>query len=237
MAARVYHRYEELLGLNNAVDFDDLLMKTVHLLRDTPEVLQRYQERYLHLMVDEFQDTNVAQYSLSKMLAGGYRNICVVGDPDQSIYSWRSADIRNILNFQKDYSDAKVVTLEVNYRSTGAIIDAAKGVIAANSQRLSKEITPFRGDGERLVVHEAYDEMEEAQFVVRQIDRLVRAQGVNRSQCAVMYRVNAQSGPWRRLAYIRYALPSCGWNEILPAGRGKGCNRLSPHNQQSRRRG
>ena len=193
VAARVYHRYEELLGLNNAVDFDDLLMKTVHLLRDTPEVLQRYQERYLHLMVDEFQDTNVAQYSLSKMLAGGYRNICVVGDPDQSIYSWRSADIRNILNFQKDYSDAKVVTLEVNYRSTGAIIDAAKGIIAANSQRLSKEITPFRGDGERLVVHEAFDEMDEAQFVVRQIARLVRAQGVNRSQCAVMYRVNAQS--------------------------------------------
>ena len=193
VAARVYHRYEELLALNNAVDFDDLLMKTVHLFRDTPEVLQRYQECYVHLMVDEFQDTNVAQYTLTRLLANHYRNICVVGDPDQSIYSWRSADIRNILNFQKDYGDAEVVTLEVNYRSTGAIIDAAKGVIAANSQRPAKEITPSREAGERLIVHEAFDEAEEAQFVVRQIARLVRNQGVSRSQCAVMYRVNAQS--------------------------------------------
>ena len=116
------------------MDFDDLLMRTVELFRRAPQVLEYYQERFLYLLVDEFQDTNVAQYELSKQISDRHKNICVVGDPDQSIYSWRSADVRNILDFKKDYPDAKVVTLEINYRSTGTIIQAAKSVIAANAR-------------------------------------------------------------------------------------------------------
>ena len=206
VAARVYARYEELLAQNNAVDFDDLLLKTVFLFRNTPEVLRRYQERYVHLLVDEFQDTNVVQYTLAKLLADNYRNICVVGDPDQSIYSWRSADIRNILNFQKDYTDAKTVTLDVNYRSTGTILDAAKGVIAANRHRLAKDIRTSREEGPPLVVHEAFTEAEEAQYVIQQIDRLVRNDGIKRSECAVMYRVNAQSRALEE-ACLRHGMP------------------------------
>ncbi|MCZ6535086.1 MAG: UvrD-helicase domain-containing protein [Chloroflexi bacterium] len=206
VSARVYARYEELLAQNNAVDFDDLLLKTVFLFRNTPEVLRRYQERYVHLLVDEFQDTNVVQYTLAKLLADNYRNICVVGDPDQSIYSWRSADIRNILNFQKDYTDAKTVTLDVNYRSTGTILDAAKGVIAANRHRLAKDIRTSREEGSPLIVHEAFTEAEEAQYVIQQIDRLVRDDGIKRSDCAVMYRVNAQSRALEE-ACLRHGMP------------------------------
>ena len=125
-AAKVYLLYEEILTRNNGLDFDDLLVKAVHLLQNNPEILQRYQKRYLHILVDEFQDTNVSQYALAKLLAGKNRNICVVGDADQSIYSWRHADIRNILSFQKDFPEAGTVTLEENYRSTGSILAAAK---------------------------------------------------------------------------------------------------------------
>ena len=131
-AGRVYERYQELLDLNGAVDFDDLLMRTVDLFRRSPDTLEYYQERFRYLLVDEFQDTNVAQYELSKQISDLHKNICVVGDPDQSIYSWRSADVRNILDFRKDFPEAKVVSLEINYRSTGTIIQAAKGVIASN---------------------------------------------------------------------------------------------------------
>ena len=193
LCARVYFHYEELLARNNAADFDDLLMKAVQLLQEHEQVRERYQDRYLHLMVDEFQDTNVAQYRLARLLAGEHRNICVVGDPDQSIYSWRSADIRNILSFQRDYPDARTVSLEQNYRSTGIILEAAKGLIAANGMRLDKDLFTQNSQGAPVVVHEAYDQDDEATYVVGEVDRLVRQERFNPGDCAVMYRVNAQS--------------------------------------------
>ncbi len=192
-AGRVYERYQELLDLNGAVDFDDLLMRTVELFQRSPETLDYYQERFLHLLVDEFQDTNVAQYKLSKQISGFHQNICVVGDPDQSIYSWRSADVRNILDFKKDFPDAGVVNLEVNYRSTGNIIQAAKSVIASNRRRPEKDIRASRDDGKPLVMYETYDTEEEAYFAVTQISNLLRRKDYSLSDCAVMYRTNAQS--------------------------------------------
>ena len=191
--ARVYYHYEELLARNNAVDFDDLLLKSVQLLQEYPEVQEKYQRRYLHLMVDEFQDTNVAQYRLARLLAGEHRNICVVGDPDQSIYSWRNADIRNILSFQQDYPDAKTVALEQNYRSTATILEAAKQLISVNGMRLAKDLFTHNDQGVPVVVHEAYDQDEEAQFVITEVGRLVHQERFKPGACAVMYRVNAQS--------------------------------------------
>ena len=193
VCARVYHHYEELLSRNNAVDFDDLLMKAVQLLQESQEVRERYQQRYQYLMVDEFQDTNVAQYRLARLLTGEDQNICVVGDPDQSIYSWRNADIRNILSFQQDYPQAKTITLEQNYRSTGTILEAAKSLITANGMRLQKDLFTENEPGVPVTVHEAYDEQEEAEFVISQISQLVRENGHKPGDCAIMYRVNAQS--------------------------------------------
>ena len=192
-AARVYERYEELLSRNSGVDFDDLLMRVVQLFRNHPQVLSRYQHRFLHLLIDEFQDTNVAQYALAKLIAAEYRNICVVGDPDQSIYSWRNADIRNILSFQRDYPDAKTVNLEENYRSTSTILEAAKSLISSNRMRLEKGLWTSKETGLPIVVHEAHTEGEEAQFVIDQVARLKREERVASKDCAVMYRVNAQS--------------------------------------------
>ena len=191
--ARVYHHYEELLARNNAADFDDLLMRSVQLLQENQEVRERYQERYHYLMVDEFQDTNVAQYRLARLLAEERRNICVVGDPDQSIYSWRSADIRNILSFQHDYPDSVTISLEQNYRSTGKILEAAKQLISANGIRLNKDLFTDNDQGKAVTIHEAYDEGEEASYVIDEIARLVREEKMQRGDCAVMYRVNAQS--------------------------------------------
>ncbi len=193
VSARVYHHYEELLSRNNAVDFDDLLMKSVQLLQEQPAVRERYQQRYQYLMVDEFQDTNVAQYRLAGLLTGTEQNICVVGDPDQSIYSWRSADIRNILSFQSDYPQAKTINLEQNYRSTSNILEAAQKLISVNGIRLEKGLFTENGKGEPVVVHEAYDEQEEAGFTIGEIERLVRQERIKPGDCAVMYRVNAQS--------------------------------------------
>ena len=203
---RVYERYQGLLSRSKALDFDDLLLKTVRLFERSPEVLQQYQDRYLHLMVDEFQDTNVVQYTLAKLLAGKYRNICVVGDPDQSIYSWRNADIRNILSFKRDYPDAKVVSLEENYRSTQNILEAAKSLIAPNRQRLQKELYTQKEQGALLEVHEAHNEEEEAQWVVREMDRLVKEEKYRYGDCAVMYRINAQSRALEE-AHLRYGVP------------------------------
>ena len=203
---RVYERYQKLLDESSALDFDDLLMKTVLLFRRNPDLLERYQTRYLHLQVDEFQDTNLVQYELMKQLAGKYRNICVVGDPDQSIYSWRSADLRNILNFEKDYPDAKVVLLEQNYRSTQKILEAASHVISANRQRKPKDLWTENEPGQPPCVVETYTEQEEAQFVVGEIDRLVSGGGVTGGDCAVMYRTNAQSRVLEE-AFIRYGMP------------------------------
>ena len=193
VCAQVYHHYEELLSRNNAVDFDDLLMKAVQLLQGSQDVRERYQQRYQYLMVDEFQDTNVAQYRLARLLTGEDQNICVVGDPDQSIYSWRNADIRNILSFQQDYPQAKTITLEQNYRSTGTILEAAKSLITANGMRLRKDLFTENESGAPVTVHEAYDEQEEAEFVISQISQLVRENGHKPGDCAIMYRVNAQS--------------------------------------------
>ncbi|MDD5338841.1 MAG: UvrD-helicase domain-containing protein [Dehalococcoidales bacterium] len=202
---RVYERYERLLGDSSALDFDDLLMKTVLLFKQNHDVLDKYQSRYMHIQVDEFQDTNLVQYELVKLLAGKYRNICVVGDPDQSIYSWRAADIRNILNFEKDFPDAKVILLEQNYRSTQLILDAATNVISANRQRKPKGLWTKNEKGEGPYVIETYSEEEEAQWVVNEIDRLVRSGVVKSGDCAVMFRTNAQSRVLEE-AFIRYGM-------------------------------
>ena len=204
-AAKVYGSYEELLTRNNGVDFDDLLLKTVRLLRDNPKVLTKYQRRFLHVLVDEFQDTNVTQYALAKLLAGEYKNICVVGDADQSIYSWRHADLRNMLSFQKDYPDAKTITLGENYRSTGTILEAAKHLISANKMRLANELWTRKEQGHPVAVHEVYDEEEEAQFVMKEVARLARNEEFRPGDCAVMYRVNAQSRALEE-ACLRYGM-------------------------------
>lgn len=202
---RAYQRYEELLDQASALDFDDLIFKVHKLFREHPDVVELYRERYVHVMIDEFQDTNVAQYEVAKQLAGGYRNLCVVGDPNQAIYSWRNADVRNILSFQADFGDARVISLEENYRSTKTILEAARNVIAPNRSRLEHSLFTARGEGVPIVVHEGYDENDEAQFVVGEIERLVR-NGLSLSDIAVMYRMNAQSRALEE-ACMRYGVP------------------------------
>jgi DNA helicase-2/ATP-dependent DNA helicase PcrA len=203
---RVYERYQQLLHQNRALDFDDLLMKAVTLFQEHTKVLARYQERYLHILVDEFQDTNLAQYVLVKLLAGKHRNICVVGDPDQSIYGWRFADLRNILNFEKDYPDAKVIFLEQNYRSTKTILEVASHIIAANRQRKPKKLWTENEEGTPVAVVETYSEREEAQFVASEVERLVRQGEAGWGDLAVMYRTNAQSRVLEE-TFFRYGLP------------------------------
>ena len=203
---RVYERYEKNLLESQALDFDDLLLKTVGLFRKHPEILSRYQERYIHVMVDEFQDTNLVQYELIKLIGEKYRNICVVGDPDQSIYSWRSADLRNILSFEHDYPDAKVILLEQNYRSTKNILETASNVISVNQKRKAKRLWTENAAGERTMVVEAYTEQEEAQFVVREIEKLAANDKFRLGDFAVMYRTNAQSRVLEE-AFIRYGVP------------------------------
>ena len=203
---RVYARYEELLSQSSAVDFDDLLHKTHFLFNQFPDVADKYSGRYLHFMIDEFQDTNVAQYAIAKQLSEGHRNLAVVGDPDQSIYSWRNADIRNILSFQHDYPEAKVIVLGENYRSTKTILEAADKLIAQNEQRVEKELWTSNGRGVPIVVSEGYDDREEAQLVVKELGRLVQEEGYARSDVAVMYRVNAQSRALEE-SCLRYGVP------------------------------
>ena len=202
---RIYERYQGLLSQSKALDFDDLLMLAAHLLQRVPDVLERYRSRYVHLLIDEFQDTNLAQYALAKLLASKYRNICVVGDPDQSIYSWRNADIRNILSFQQDYPEAKTINLAENYRSTQTILDTAKHLIATNQSRLEKELWTTKEPGHPVVVREAHTEEEEAQMVVQEVDRLVKEEGFHLGDCAVMYRINAQSRALEE-ACLRYGI-------------------------------
>jgi len=206
VVGRVYERYEQLLGESSALDFDDLLMKTVRLFREHPAILGRYQARFQHLLVDEFQDTNLVQYELVRQLGARHRNICVVGDPDQSIYSWRSADLRNILNFEKDFPEAKVVLLEQNYRSTKNILETAANLIAANQQRKDKGLWTDNEAGELVKLVEAYTEQEEAQFVVREIEQLVENDTANLGECAVLYRTNAQSRILEEV-FVRYGTP------------------------------
>ena len=206
IASRVYQRYQQLISQSNALDFDDLIMRAALLFNSQPEVLSRYQRHYLHLNIDEFQDTNIAQYELVKQIGGKYHNICVVGDPDQSIYSWRSADLRNILNFEKDYPDARVILLEQNYRSTKTILEAAQHVISSNQQRKEKSLWTENEVGTLLTISETYNEQEEAQFVINEVDRLVEQNIASPGDCAVMYRTNAQSRAIEE-AFIRYGIP------------------------------
>ena len=203
---RAYEQYQQMLQANQAVDFDDLILRTHQLFAHHPEVLRRYQEQYQYLMVDEFQDTNIAQYQLSKQLASLSRNFAVVGDPDQSIYSWRKADIRNILSFQEDFPDAPLVLLEENYRSSANILAAAENVINGNRQRVEKRLVPMSPPGLRVFVHEAYDEGDEALWVVKEVDRLRREGKLNFGDAAVAYRVNAQSRALEE-ACIRHGIP------------------------------
>ena len=190
---RVYTRYQEILKQNNAVDFDDLLLWTAHLLSEFPEVREKYAGRFLHVLVDEFQDTNFAQYILLKHLAAGHHNIFVVGDPDQSVYRWRGADYRNVQRFEQDFPDARVILLEQNYRSRQTILDAAMAVIDRNPHRRPKKLFTERGTGEKLLFYEALDDYGEASFVVDTIVGLVSSRACELGDCAVMYRTNAQS--------------------------------------------
>lgn len=206
VASRVYEQYQRLLNQNNAFDFDDLLLKTVKYLKSRKEILDKYQNRYLHILVDEFQDTNMVQYELVKLLSARHLNICVVGDPDQSIYSWRSADIRNILNFEKDYPDSETIYLEQNYRSTQHILQAADHVIAGNQSRKPKQLWTKNEPGPKLSLFEAYDQQEEARMVIKEISALTENQIVKPGDIAILYRTNAQSRALEE-AFIRYGIP------------------------------
>jgi len=190
---RVYERYQEQLRVNNALDFDDLLLFAVLLLRGNDDLRLHYQQRYQHILVDEFQDTNTAQYVLLRYLAGERPDLFVVGDPDQSIYRWRGADYRNVHRFRQDYPDAQIILLEQNYRSTQTILDAAMAVIDRNPNRQPKRLFTDRGEGAKITLHEAYDENDEASYIVETIAGLTLMEDIDPGDCAVMYRTNAQS--------------------------------------------
>lgn len=191
--AEVYVNYQKGLRQNNALDFDDLLLLAVRLLQENEEVRTKYQKRFQYILVDEYQDTNGAQYQLTKLLAAGNRNLCVVGDADQSIYGWRGADIRNILNFEKDYPDAETIRLEQNYRSTKTILAAANAVIENNLNRKPKKLWTQNADGEAIVTYCAADERMEAAFIAQEIMRLHQSQDVSYGDVAILYRTNVQS--------------------------------------------
>ncbi len=190
---RIYEAYQKALRANQGVDFDDLLMLVVQLLRKNPDIRELYQRRWQHLLVDEFQDTNMAQYEIVRLLAGPERNVFVVGDEDQSIYGFRGADYRNVQRFRQDFPDATVILLEENYRSTPIILEAANAVISRNVHRTPKTLRTQRQGGPKIVIFEAYNEIEEAQFVVDEIAHLINTGEAQPGDIAVMYRTNAQS--------------------------------------------
>ncbi|MCC7023468.1 MAG: UvrD-helicase domain-containing protein [Thermomicrobiales bacterium] len=191
--ARVFKEYERLLRRANALDFDDLLTQPIHLFEEAPHLLERYQERFQHILVDEYQDTNRVQYVLVSALAERHRNLFVVGDPDQSIYGWRQADIRNILDFEKDYPDARQIHLELNYRSTARIVEAADRVIRENVARIDRRLRTDNDEGEPIVLRELTDQAHEAQFIADEIRRMAQFQDVAYDDIAIMYRTTAQS--------------------------------------------
>jgi DNA helicase-2/ATP-dependent DNA helicase PcrA len=193
MAGEVYEAYEKTLRKNQSLDFDDLILMTITLFERVPDVLEYYQNKFQYIHVDEYQDTNHSQYKLVKMLASKFKNICVVGDSDQSIYRWRGADIRNILSFEKDYPNAKVILLEQNYRSTKRILQAANDVISNNESRYPKVLRTENPTGEKIVFYTARDERDEAQFVVKTIKELMETEGRTLKDFAILYRTNAQS--------------------------------------------
>jgi DNA helicase-2/ATP-dependent DNA helicase PcrA len=190
---RVYERYQQNLLTSNALDFDDLLLWTAFLLEKEPAVREKYARRYEHILVDEFQDTNMAQYTLLKHLASFHRNIFVVGDPDQSVYRWRGADYRNVLRFEEDFPDTQVILLEENYRSTQTILDTAMAIIDRNPNRKKKSLFTQRGQGLNAILHETYDDREQAAYVVDTIAKQVARESRQPGDFAVMYRTNAQS--------------------------------------------
>jgi len=189
---KVYEIYQKTLKQNNSIDFDDLLILPIKLFRRFPDVLTKYQERFKYILIDEYQDTNEAQYILTKLISSKYRNICVVGDVDQSIYGFRGANYRNILNFEKDYKDALIIKLEQNYRSTNNILDAANSVIKNNKERKSKNLWSDKGKGDKVTYFRAFNERDEAFYVIREIKQLL-SKGINSQDIAVLYRTNAQS--------------------------------------------
>jgi DNA helicase-2/ATP-dependent DNA helicase PcrA len=203
-AAKTYHVYQDLLAQASALDFDDIIMKTVQLLR-SPETLARWQQQFRYILIDEYQDTNHAQYQMVKLLAAAHRNICVVGDDWQAIYSWRGANFQNILDFEKDYPEAVIVKLEQNYRSTKNILDAAHAIITKNLVRSNKKLWTDAPEGEQLSVLTAYDQSHEGDLIVETIGRL-QGQSYKLKDCAVLYRMGAQSRALEE-AFLRHNLP------------------------------
>ena len=189
---KVYEKYEQKLKSNNSVDFDDLLILPIKLFKENEDTLDKYQERFKYILIDEYQDTNEAQYILTKMLASKYRNICVVGDENQSIYSFRGANYRNILNFEKDYKEATTIKLEQNYRSTQNILNAANQVIENNQNRKDKNLWSDKGEGDKITYYRSYDEKDESHYVAKTIKKLLDS-GKDPDEIAVLYRTNAQS--------------------------------------------
>lgn len=205
--AQIYPIYQKHLQKNNALDFDDIIMKTVQLFQKFPEILDHYQEKFKFISVDEYQDTNKAQYVLIKLLAGKYRNICVIGDADQSIYSWRGATIQNILDFEKDYPDVRVVVLEQNYRSTQIILDASNGIIQKNFKRKEKKLWTDRSGGEKIKHWLADNERHEGELIAREISKLlVSSEYPHYNDFVVLYRTNAQSRVIEEV-FLKYGIP------------------------------
>ena len=206
----VYNAYQKKLKENNALDFDDLIMQTILLFLDNAEILRKYQNKFRYVMVDEYQDTNYAQYRLVDLLSKAHRNLCVVGDDWQSIYKWRGADIRNILDFEKNYSEAEVILLEQNYRSTKTILDASYKIISRNVNRKEKKLWSEKEVGEPIVIYEAADEKGEAEFIVSEIARLTNEklcdEKINLKDIAILYRTNAQSRSIEE-AFLQYNVP------------------------------
>jgi len=204
--ARVYELYQKKLKANNALDFDDIIMLTIKLFLDYPEVMEYYQRKFRYILVDEYQDTNMAQYTLISLLSRHFRNLCVVGDDDQSIYGWRGADIRNILDFEKEFRETKVIKLEQNYRSTKVILEAANNVIKNNLGRKSKRLWTENERGDEIQYYEANDERDEASFITREIERLIKEQGRKYRDFALLYRINAQSRALEE-AFMKAGIP------------------------------
>jgi DNA helicase-2/ATP-dependent DNA helicase PcrA len=192
IVAEIYPEYQKQLKAQNAVDFGDLLYLTVKMLEENKDVLEKYQEKFKYILIDEYQDTNTVQYKFAKLISGKYNNICVVGDDDQGIYAWRGADIKNIQQFEKDFPDVNVVKLEQNYRSTGNVIEAASSVISRNNLRVEKKLWTEKGNGDQITMYQAEDQNDEAKFVVDEVLKLQK-QKVKLTDIAVLYRTNYQS--------------------------------------------
>ena len=192
--SQIYSAYKKELKKTNAMDFDDLILMTANLFQNHPQILEKYQEQFKYILVDEYQDTNVSQYFLVKMLAGKYGNLFAIGDTDQSIYTWRYADFRNMLNFEKDFPEAKIIRLEQNYRSTKTILAAAQSLIKNNNYRHEKELWTENADGEKILIANPYDEREEAKFIIEEMKELVK-KGYKLKDFVILYRTHAQSRP------------------------------------------